>query len=520
MRFAYIDSQGKEIGIPTLEALQLRIELGAIVASTMFFDQSSDKWAPAGEHEIFRTLQRELEEKEEGGFLAPPIEPVVPTATEAAPPEQVDRSERPAAPSDPLGDLTFELTPLDPEPEDETEPPAGEAEDAFDTGDFGILELEDAEPPDFVPGTPPGPSDLQLEPPLWGSEDFGDAPPDRAESSFELEQPLSEYSPDDAREWVDQEAEGSPPPSHEPAYGSAASEPSRAPRGRDPTGSSGPADDRPRAEPRSRPRSRPSDRPPERSSRAGLFGTVLLLALVAGGGWFGWSFFHGTGGEGALAGYEPVEIPSIAPELESLFQDLAPGALSDAVADMDGIRAAAQLPPEPPPDWLAGRYLANASRYPEVSAYWNALNATLGEMRASEEALFRTAFEARLTSAQIGAEDRGALLERALAGFQAARRERDAVFGRLTDVLVASNELHDFLLQNEDAIDYTPAGGGISRDPVLEAVPLTPQLGDEMWDRVDRITSALEVLGALTERVTTERLFSLTLERLAATPIH
>jgi hypothetical protein len=41
-----------------------------------------------------------------------------------------------------------------------------------------------------------------------------------------------------------------------------------------------------------------------------------------------------------------------------------------------------------------------------------------------------------------------------------------------------------------------------------------------MWARVDGITSALEAMDALSERVTTERLFSGTLERIAAAPIH
>ena len=71
MRFVYIDSQGKEVPIPTVEALALRIELGAITEATRFYDAAADRWAPAGEHEIFRSLTRELEDKS-GGFVAPP----------------------------------------------------------------------------------------------------------------------------------------------------------------------------------------------------------------------------------------------------------------------------------------------------------------------------------------------------------------------------------------------------------------------------------------------------------------
>ncbi|HZD06059.1 MAG TPA: hypothetical protein VE173_14205, partial [Longimicrobiales bacterium] len=71
MRFAYIDSQGKEVGIPTVEALQLRIELGAITEETIFYDASKDRWDPAGEHEIFRTLSREIRERGSGGPRPP-----------------------------------------------------------------------------------------------------------------------------------------------------------------------------------------------------------------------------------------------------------------------------------------------------------------------------------------------------------------------------------------------------------------------------------------------------------------
>jgi hypothetical protein len=34
MRFAYMDSQGNEVPIPSIDALALRIELGAISADT------------------------------------------------------------------------------------------------------------------------------------------------------------------------------------------------------------------------------------------------------------------------------------------------------------------------------------------------------------------------------------------------------------------------------------------------------------------------------------------------------
>ena len=76
-RFLYIDSKGKEVPIPSVDALALRIELGAVTESTQFYDSAADRWAPAGEHEVFRSLQREAQEKS-AGFVAPPPPPLPP----------------------------------------------------------------------------------------------------------------------------------------------------------------------------------------------------------------------------------------------------------------------------------------------------------------------------------------------------------------------------------------------------------------------------------------------------------
>jgi hypothetical protein len=126
-----------------------------------------------------------------------------------------------------------------------------------------------------------------------------------------------------------------------------------------------------------------------------------------------------------------------------------------------------------------------------------------------------------MDSMSIPAGSRTALEERAVAGFRAALPQRDAAYDRLADVFRAAISLHEFLLANEENIDYEPAAAGISRDPVLEAVPLTKQLGDDMWGRVDGITAALEAMGALGERagVSTQGLFEVTYRRLAETSV-
>lgn len=73
MRFAYIDSKGKEIELDSVEALALRIELGAISEETKLYDASQDRWAPAKEHPIFQSLSsgKPVEEAGEAGAAAP-----------------------------------------------------------------------------------------------------------------------------------------------------------------------------------------------------------------------------------------------------------------------------------------------------------------------------------------------------------------------------------------------------------------------------------------------------------------
>lgn len=82
MRFAYIDSNGNEVPIPSVDALALRIELGAITENTQLYDAQADEWGPAHSHEIFHTLSRDAAGGD--GFVAPP--PVAPPPVASAGP--------------------------------------------------------------------------------------------------------------------------------------------------------------------------------------------------------------------------------------------------------------------------------------------------------------------------------------------------------------------------------------------------------------------------------------------------
>ena len=162
-RFIYIDTKGKEVPIPTVDALALRIELGAIKEDTRLYDGAGDRWAPAGEHEVFRSIVREQQERT-AGFVAPPppapaagAPPGPPPATAGRAPNPFEALEGPAAAadpgwpagtSDPLTGLSFDLTlappgepagagPLEADPAP-VPPPEATTEAAFDCGGFGV----------------------------------------------------------------------------------------------------------------------------------------------------------------------------------------------------------------------------------------------------------------------------------------------------------------------------------------------------------------------------------------------
>jgi hypothetical protein len=154
--------------------------------------------------------------------------------------------------------------------------------------------------------------------------------------------------------------------------------------------------------------------------------------------------------------------------------------------------------------------MADASRFASIAQYWTGLDGYVEGLLADEQTIYEGFLDARLVDS-LGVRDPNAqiLKDRAAAGFQAGRPDRRVVYGQLGTVIDAAAGLHEFLVQNEDRIEYRP---GPERDPVLEAVPETAQLGDDMWNRVDGITTALDGLGAL-DKVTTQRLMGLAVDK-------
>jgi len=597
MRFAYIDSQGKEVSIPSADALRLRIELGAIVDGTEFFDSSTDRWAPAVEHEIYRTLKRELDDQGMDGFVAPPpsaiatppaevdeldladLAPDPPAAEETSTPDPEETSTpdpeetSTPAPEEPeiedLGldamELTPELLAPDPETPDPVETPAAledaddfgmdmgdltlsdepveaaadeaeEESDDFDMGGFGTLELEDdpsgglLDEPAESEEAPPARWDVAAEVegglPLSAEtedSDFGGL----EEGGLELDEGPGSWVADDSptADVFEQDPvpDDAPPTQSWDQDDTADSTEDDAGWQDSATASSDSDEERP-ADPYNRseqarvPRSAPPQRKltPKASGGAGrLVGILLVLVVLGGGGWFGMQMMGG----GADSPEVPeVALPDLPTELQPQLRQLAQRASARMVERFDSLPARLQLDEGPGRQWLGGVYLANASDYDQTAIYWREMGELVTAMKANERAFFEEAFRDEVEAANLLQDNANLLIDRGLAGFDAAAPDREIIYDQLQGVVQASTDLHLFLMQNEDDIDFEPAAVGTSRDPLLEAVPVTRALGDEMMSQVIGITDALDALGFLAV-VETDPLLAVVGEKLVATGI-
>ena len=73
MRFRFIDDKGREVDLQSVEALSARVQLGAVHEESPLYDVLADKWAPAGEHELFRQLKSESAAHNPSGSMPSPL---------------------------------------------------------------------------------------------------------------------------------------------------------------------------------------------------------------------------------------------------------------------------------------------------------------------------------------------------------------------------------------------------------------------------------------------------------------
>ena len=515
MRFAYMDSQGKEISIPSVDALALRIELGAITADTELYDAQADRWGPAHTHEIFHTLSRDAEEE---GFVAPPPAMAPPPvdfgdALEADLDTEPEPEEEAAVEESESSDLDFSDMGLDLAPvlgaEDEVEEDDG---GGFDFGDGLEMEAPVEDEPEVVSagfeGAPEAPMDLlggdmELESAIdfaGGTEDLGGA--------LEMEKPMSEYTPEAPPDWMEEDDTGSAGQEAPIDFGGGQSTAS----GGDEPGREAALDRGDSRRVKREPRSRPSAPRRPRKVPVGLI--VAAFILLGGGavGFVAWQAFRGE--EVAEAFTLPeVVIPDIPAELLPRMRDMAEAAVAEMIEDLRGRSEALEIPLQPQDAWLGGNYLANASQFEDIEQFWLGIELFVDDVRATDTQLFHDKYVAQVAAAGIAADTAAMLIERADSGFVAARDGRYEVYNLMDDLLNAALDLHIFLVESEDRIAYEPTSAGVSRDPVLEAVPDTEVLSDQMWGLVNGITDALADLGTL-DRVTRERLFAVLFDRM------
>jgi hypothetical protein len=561
MRFAYIDSQGNEVPIPSVDALALRIELGAVGPDTQLYDAQADHWGPARTHEIFHTLSRDSGEE---GFMAPPPMAQAPPAAAAAsrpveptPPSEEEEEEEEAG----SGEFDLGLTLADPPPEAPPETKRDREDDrtlgediasqAAESQELPLLSepesqelpllsepesqelplLSEPEPPEVAEPEPleaaePEPQEedsgfdfgdlgggLELEASPAESQDTGletemefGAPPssfDPGGDDLMLETPMSAFEPESPPGWMEDEG------SEDVMDFSAVADEEEVQDAVSPVAE---------ASPRQRrvPKDRPS--PPKfkrQRSMSGPIVFVVLLVALGVGGYYGWPFLSRYLESRNAPERPPVVLPTIPEELMPRMRQIAGAAIADVVSEVDQATRVADAPTEPDDDWLAGVYLGNASQYPGVGTFWEGMDAFMAGLHGAEWQSYHDALAIRVGNEGLDAQAVAQITERADSGFVAAEPRRLAALAEMERLVDSSLDLHDFLLENEADIEFRPgvtSAADPNVDPVLE---ISAPAGDR--ERInqlfDGITDALDALGSL-DRVTRDRLVAAITARL------
>lgn len=220
--------------------------------------------------------------------------------------------------------------------------------------------------------------------------------------------------------------------------------------------------------------------------------------------------------------------PPLSRELWGVMETAGERAYGDVLAEFREEIPRLDLPERPPQVWLEGVYLSSASDYTGVVRYWEGILRAVESVQEREDVLFRQHLNRRLSSAAgaaggstgtLAPEDVPRMEEVARSEFQATASARDSAYLAVLDVATASLELHAFLLDREEDIAYEPySDPGVSRDPVLEAVPASPALREEMNTRLDRVIDAI-LSSEMPRPVTTAGLFDHLLTELSRIPV-
>lgn len=434
-RFRIRTPQGQELSFGSEEMFADFVRSGELSAGDLVYDATTGEWSPALTHSLVLGLQagdrdEGSSESRETDSLAAGSQSNSDPEEATGDPEEAARGASEGGVEDPSG-LGFELAP---------EQTPEEAAAAF------VRELE-AE----------------------------------RESAFESREEMRGLRPKDSGANLLRDLERKPP---EPPAGSS------------PADRSGFAADLPRAgsvDDAAVPPPRKLVKPPSRrrSSRGPVFSGAFLFWLLAIG-------VVGAGvvlGPGLVAlavnaddpdtGEAESDVPILPDTEEALRERASVRFLSRALNSLSGL-------PVVPPEWLDGRYLANASAFPAVRECWNAYLEAVRRLRVDEAELYSAAYLSALDDARVSGATRTLRLASALSRFEGDRPVRAAHYDRITELTTAAIDLHDLLVENEEVITYEPAvGTRISSDPILQAASADPQIQQLLEAALDRVLDAL-----------------------------
>lgn len=443
-RFVFRDPEGNEVGVPTAGHLASQVEMGAVHEDTPLFDTITGEWSPARDHPVFRLILEELD-RPLGKTSAPELPSGQPPSTGSpvpGPPMAVPASpdlEEPAiAPA--AGD----------EPDMVREFLEARERERREEG------LRDAGREEEVPVVDPGQGSL-------------------------------------ARQRPEGRAGASMPPRRKPSgtRNAAGSGPARAAGRKDRGRGRGPRLPRGR-----RVRGDGSRR------RTGLIRGAVVVALAAAA----W----------AVAEWQPRAAESSSETLDTPGATLPPrpagplaGGLGydepevfrDMTSGMEALQGRMRLG-DPPAVWMAGAYLGDAGRYPEVTGYWRRYLAFVDSLRDREESIYREGLQARLEESGIQGRVLAVRAARELQDFRADSLGRVRRYDAMKELADAALSLHGFLEEHARTLRYAALERLEETDSVVpEPVSSTVRTG--VWERVEVLLSALDrVAGPDPERRT------------------